>query len=304
MEVKLFVAVTDETWFENLRRKQSLAEVNWWVPSLKKRNFRALQPGEIYLFKMHAPENHIVGGGVFVRTTSDLPCSLAWKVFGEGNGANSAEELRSMVSGYQEGDSDGTDPRIGCRVLAQPFFLDKGDWMKIPKDWSSNLKDKGYPTDSGEGRRLWNDLRERIGLFPGYGQLRRHADPHLIRTELGQGGFWVQTADAYDRQCAVTAEKTLPALDAAHIKPYAAGGLREPSNGLLLRSDLHDLFDAGYATVTEDMRFEVSRRIKEEYRNGKHYLELHGRSVRRPDKPAWRPDPAALAWHNERCFIA
>ena len=303
MEVKIFITVTDRKWFDNLRRKRDLAEVNWWSPS--KKNFKALRPGEIYLFKLHRPDDYIVGGGVFVRAAGDLPCSLAWKVFGEGNGANSAEELRSMVSGYQKAESGGDgDRRIGCRVLAQPFFLDEGDWMKIPNDWSSNLLDKGYGTESGEGRRLWNDLRERISLFPGYGQIGHHADPHLIRTELGHGGFWVQTADAYDRQCAVTAERTLPALDASHIKPYAAGGPREPSNGLLLRSDLHDLFDAGYATVTKDMRFEVSRRIKEEYRNGRHYLELHGRSVRRPDRPAWRPDPAALEWHNERCFIA
>jgi|HubBroStandDraft_6_1064221.scaffolds.fasta_scaffold1813619_1 hypothetical protein len=50
----------------------------------------------------------------------------------------------------------------------------------------------------------------------------------------------------YRRRCVVTHERTLPALEAAHIRPYGEGGEHEPSNGLLLRRDLHSLFDAGY----------------------------------------------------------
>lgn len=65
--------------------------------------------------------------------------------------------------------------------------------------------------------------------------------------------------DIYGRRCAVTGEKTLPALDAAHIKPYADGGEHEAKNGLLLRRDLHSLFDAGYVTVDERFRFTTAR---------------------------------------------
>ena len=56
--------------------------------------------------------------------------------------------------------------------------------------------------------------------------------------------------DAYQRKCAVTGERTLPALEAAHIKPFAEGGSHNPQNGLLLRRDIHALFDGGYVTVT------------------------------------------------------
>ena len=49
--------------------------------------------------------------------------------------------------------------------------------------------------------------------------------------------------DAYERRCAVTGEKTLPVLEAAHIRPYALLGPHRVNNGLLLRSDLHKLFD-------------------------------------------------------------
>ena len=49
-------------------------------------------------------------------------------------------------------------------------------------------------------------------------------------------------------------------------------------------------------------RFEVSRRIREEFENGKHYYALHGQRIEVPDSVHHRPDPAALRWHNEECF--
>ncbi|WP_162470581.1 HNH endonuclease [Desulfosporosinus orientis] len=58
--------------------------------------------------------------------------------------------------------------------------------------------------------------------------------------------------EAYYRRCAITGEKTLPVLEAAHIKPYSLEGSHETNNGLLLRKDLHTLFDRGYITITED----------------------------------------------------
>lgn len=108
--------------------------------------------------------------------------------------------------------------------------------------------------------------------------------------------------DIYDRRCAITKEKTLPALEAAHIRPYSEGGEHEASNGLLLRRDIHSLFDAGYVTVTPDHRFEVSRRIREEFENGRHYYALQGQEIALPREMAFRPDPVALEWHNEQRF--
>ena len=119
---------------------------------------------------------------------------------------------------------------------------------------------------------------------------------------LGQGAFRVLVTDVYGRRCAVTQERTLPALEAAHIRPYGDGGAHEARNGMLLRRDIHSLFDAGYVTVTPDLDFEVSRRIKEEFENGRHYYALHGNRISAPEDASLRPDPDALTWHNEHCF--
>ncbi len=108
--------------------------------------------------------------------------------------------------------------------------------------------------------------------------------------------------DLYARRCAVTQERTLPALEAAHIRPYAEGGAHEPSNGVLLRRDLHSLFDAGYVTITASLRFEVGPRIREEFDNGKHYYARHVREIDLPTNVRWRPNPKVLRWHNEERF--
>ena len=59
MDVNLIVAVTDRAWFDHLRALPEPAEVNFWAPSA--RSFRALREGELFLFKLHAPDDFIVG---------------------------------------------------------------------------------------------------------------------------------------------------------------------------------------------------------------------------------------------------
>ena len=151
----------------------------------------------------------------------------------------------------------------------------------------------------GVGRKVMQQ-RATAGASPA---LARYGEPTLIRPRLGQGAFRVLVTDVYHRRCAITGERTLPALEAAHIRPYAEGGSHEARNGLLMRRDIHSLFDAGYVTVTPSHHFEVSRRIREEFDNGRHYYDLHGRSIESPDGPRNSPDPVALAWHNEHRFL-
>jgi putative restriction endonuclease len=101
----------------------------------------------------------------------------------------------------------------------------------------------------------------------------------------------------------VTGGKVLPALDAAHIKPYASGGIHEVSNGILLRRDIHSIFDAGYATIDEDLRFVVSDRVRSEFNNGEEYRRLHGQRLALPSTQLQQPDREALRWHNVSKFL-
>ena len=82
--MKFFIGVTDNQWYRFLSARNA-DEVNFWRPR-STNTFRAIPSGSIFLFKLHAPINKIVGGGVFVKHTT-LPLSMAWKVFEEKNGA-------------------------------------------------------------------------------------------------------------------------------------------------------------------------------------------------------------------------
>lgn len=312
MQINLTVAVTENEWFDFLRHRSDLNEVNFWSPTAI--NFRALRPGELLLFKLKSPRNVIAGGGVFAHGNI-MPCSLAWKAFGEANGAGSFEELRRRIGGKRSDRSDRfSDFEIGCRILTQPFFLNEDEWLPAPSDFKSNIvRFKTYSTLEREARSFWNLLSDRVmqhvdsTTYPGPGlvessSVARFGDPQIIAPRLGQGTFRILVTDIYQRRCAVTGERTLPVLDAAHIKPYSEGGEHSASNGILLRTDIHRLFDDGYVIITPARRFEVSNRIKEEFENGREYYRLHGKEVKPPALAAYAPDPEFLAWHNDLRF--
>lgn len=308
MGVRLVVAVTDRDWFDHLRQLPNLTEINFWSPS--PRPFQALQEGELFLFKLHAPFNVIVGGGVFALA-NNMPLALAWEAFGEANGARNLDEMRTRILRYRRIEDQKAPIDIGCRILTQPFFLAESRWFAPPTSWSPNIVSfRGYSTDDPEGLALWDkimELRDPITISSAADELKepyaRYGEPTIMRPRLGQGAFRLLVTDLYGRRCAITRERTLPALEAAHIRPYADGGEHIGRNGILFRRDIHSLFDAGYVTVTKDYRFEVSKRIKEEFENGRDYYALNGKGVTLPERADLRPDVGALDWHNRERFL-
>lgn len=304
MPSKMYVGVTDSRWFHFLAERRP-DEVNFWIPSPKV-GFRALPEGGLFLFKLHYPDNFVVGGGFFVRYTR-LPLTLAWSAFEEKNGVASSHDFLKALRRFR---SDAHPAQnVGCVILAQPFFFPKEQWIPAPSDWSRNIvRGKGYGDDSVEGRKLLDAVRERMRAVGESDDLFTPVDEpdrplRIIRGRLGQGAFRALVTDAYTRRCAISGERTLPALEAAHIQPYAESGPNRTENGLLLRSDIHKLFDAGYVTVTPERRIEVSRRIREEFENGRDYYRFQGEKlVVQPGDPAERPDAGYLGWHNEHIF--
>jgi len=131
----------------------------------------------------------------------------------------------------------------------------------------------------------------------------RFASPVLVKPRLGQGSFRLKVSEAYRYTCAVSETKVLPALDAAHIRPYHETGSHSVANGLLLRKDIHSVFDTGFATVDEDYRFIVSSQVKEVFNNGNEYRRLHGRKLLIPIRQQDCPDYDNLKWHRENCFL-
>lgn len=301
--MKAYVGITDRDWFDLLRSASGLEEVNFWQPS-GNREFKVLKPGELFLFKLHSPDNYIVGGGIFAHSTL-LPVSLAWEAFGKANGAETLSDMRSRISKYRRSGDDHTlDYTIGCILLEQPFFLPPSLWIPVPSDWKSSIvQGRSYDLQEEPGRTLWNVLQNIQSFEPvGYEEEARYGEPVMTCPRLGQGSFRILVTDAYKRRCAITRERTLPALDAAHIKPYSESGSHIVSNGLLLRRDMHALFDKGYITVTKEMHVEVSRKIKEEFENGRDYYKYHGGKILLPGQSDQKPSPEYIEWHNSNVY--
>jgi putative restriction endonuclease len=312
--MKYFIGVTDGDWFRFLAERRP-DEVNFWRP-MGKVPFRALEVGAPFLFKLHKPEHKIVGGGFFAgyRRT---PLSKAWDDFGIANGAASYGEMRESIRKYRESRGLEThDPEIGCIALVEPFFLPEREWIPAPPDWADSIvSGKRYDIEEPVGRMVWDAvtmarLGQQVDAIGIADRPRRAYDgpilgkAYLRRARLGQGAFRLLTLENYGERCCITGENTVPVLEAAHIRPIARDGDHALSNGLLMRADLHILYDRGLIGVDPDYRIRVSGGIREQYLNGKVYYAHDGAELRSlPEDEALQPDRERLAWHMETVFV-
>jgi putative restriction endonuclease len=304
--VRFFVGITDRDWFDFLSSRDGLDEVNFWQPS-GQQQFRALQTGEPFLFKLHSPDDYVVGGGFFSHFTI-LPASIVWQAFGEKNGARTEEEMLARIARYRRAPNPGAadDYHIGCILLESPFFFGRANWIPLPEWKREIVRGRGYDSE-GDGKAIWERV-DPLMTAPlleteTSGQSQpRYGDPVNVFPRLGQGSFRLIVTDSYDRRCAFTNSPVLHVLEAAHIRPYSLGGTHAPSNGILLRQDLHTLFDRGYMTVAPKNKLEISSRIKGEFHNGREYYKLHGKTMRLPRIENRQPSAEFLRWHNENIY--
>ena len=318
--MRAFVHTTDFDWYEHLAGLPDLDEINFWLPRPWGGQFRVLNRGEPLLFKLKRPHRAIAGVGFFEHY-SDLPLSLAWDTFEEKNGVRSLAELRERIGRLRHKPvAPWVDDAIGCILLVEPVFWSENEWIPEPVDWKPNIvRGKQYDLTTGVGKELWDEVVLRLMARPrpvgpsgepgvtGSGQTELpirggYGDPLSQRRRIGQGVFSSVIRDVYGRECAVTRERALPTLEAAHIRPFSNDPLHYVQNGILLRSDVHKLFDKGYITVTRDYHVEVSRRLRTDFDDGENYERMHGGLIQVPHRADHRPSPEILGWHNENKF--
>ncbi|GIG85485.1 HNH endonuclease [Plantactinospora endophytica] len=122
------------------------------------------------------------------------------------------------------------------------------------------------------------------------GRRRRKAE---VTVRQGQPDFRRQLFQAYDGRCAISGCNVDAALQAAHISPYDGPATNTVSNGLLLRADLHNIFDRGLLWIDDDYRVRLAASVRD------HYADYDGQPLRLPTRSEHRPDRAALRLHRD-----
>jgi putative restriction endonuclease len=308
--VRAYVGVTDGDWYRFLAARPDLDEVNFWRPG-GGRTFRALDRGEPFFFKTHRPHDRIVGGGFFSGFAS-LRLSEAWDFFGYGNGAASIEQMRARIGHYRSRPiGSREDPVIGCVLVRDVHFFPETSIVAPPEDFAPNIvQGKTYDLADPNTRERFQQLLAMVlegpveidFAMPWHRPGPVFGDPRLAPQRLGQRAFQAVVLDAYHGRCAITGDKIRPVLQAAHIRPVTAGGEHRVDNGLLLRSDVHTLFDRGYLALDLRHRLLVSRRLREEYSNGEEFYARAGERVLLPDQRVDRPNREYLEWHLDEVF--
>lgn len=284
--MRAYVGVTDTDWYRFLAARPVAAEVNFWQPS-GGRGFRILTPGEPFFFKTHYPHNRVVGGGFF-SDSARLRLSEAWELFGEANGASSMGQMRVRVGRYRRTPiGSGEDPVIGCLFVRDVRFFAADATVEAPPRFAPNIvQGKSYDLADQSVAPYFRVLLQLLlgGVVeldfsqPWHRPGPVFGDPRLAPYRLGQRSFQAVVLDAYHRRCAISGTHIPPVLQAAHIRPVTSGGEHRLDNGLLLRSDVHTLFDRGYLAVDPQYRLLVSPRLRGDFDNGDQFYARLGRS--------------------------
>ena len=265
-------------------------------------------------FELRHPSASGIGavcGGVFAGWEL-VPLSAAWEFYGYGNGAASLDALRALIGGLNPL-SPADDPEIGCILLKDVIFFEDDAIIGPPPEFARNIvQGRTYELDDprygGYFDILTAQLEGRVAELGHSDPPWQHHGPmfseRFARVRLGQNGFRTTIFNAYHRRCAITGTKIWPALDAAHIRPVAQGGEHRIDNGLLLRSDVHTMFDRGYLAVDLSYRLQVSPRLRDEFGNGEQFYSKAGEVIALPDRKTDRPYHESLEWHLDTVFRA
>lgn len=110
-----------------------------------------------------------------------------------------------------------------------------------------------------------------------------------IRTRRGQERFRKLLLKAYEKKCAISGCEIVELLEAAHIRPHAEKPNYAVTNGLLLRADLHTLFDLGMIALNAQLQVELAPALL-----SSEYRKLQGKRILAPQPVAEMPDAEAL----------
>lgn len=282
-EGNMYLGITDTNWFKFLRAKKDQIGryINFWTPGTK--NFKAIKPGELFIFKLHAEkskgENGEIVGGAYFDGFEQMSVSEAWDRFGYGNGTESKFELKAAIDEYRVRNNMYQNSDIGCIVLRDPFFFDDDKWIESPRDWGKSIvSGKKYEISRGIGYDLYqkidviiNDnanelIISDIEIYADKLQMVGKERETFVKARVNQSIFRERLLKKY-KCCCLCKINNPKFLIASHIKPWVKSENNEKldiNNGLLLCPNHDALFDSGYISFEDNGAIMISKHLKQE----------------------------------------
>ncbi|MGO4449085.1 HNH endonuclease [Phyllobacterium sp. TAF24] len=274
----------------------SIAEDDYFDPKTKERN-RSIVP--FINSKLPQPDDQMVRNlDDILKQQGGWHFNLKTRLTVGDQGFNAFGSMAQML-GYLKSDGEDTGSGTICRIFdlheiadvnfAEEFRLSLENFIPLlarcaPTSWDTEIRSAQNvvgkladevefdPADRTDGRqKVWTELARR----------------------QGQAVFRRDLLEAYEGACAISGTDVSDVLQAAHILPYNGPKTNHVTNGLLLRADIHNLFDLKLITINpETMRVQVSPRL-----HGTIYWDFDGKSIVLPEKPVHHPNLMALTAH-------
>ncbi|MGL5192272.1 MAG: HNH endonuclease, partial [Chroococcales cyanobacterium] len=216
------------------------------------------------------------------------------------------QDLLEIANGYSKtSGSSLSGGSAGDSLEGLPSFEAKRSPLNSPEAEFPRTPDPlpllipPLPTENGKGLHSEGPgirSRPKDGIPMGKHQYLYSASI-AISHRRGPGEFRQNLFAAYNGCCAVTGCNAEPVLEAVYLKSNDRNFSIHPSSGLLLRSDLHTLFDLHLLAIEpKSLRVLFSPQVRETS-----YAEYHGKVLREAIAPEFQPDPLKLQFHWDLC---
>lgn len=301
-------------WYEILNRQYEIlgsTVVNCWRATNDAISdaLLHLEPGSMVMFmteNMHTDFKYKIVGGGFFTGFRNLKPDDAWDVYGTRNGCLDYEQFLDAV----KEESGSADANINSLILSNIFFFDPRKCVHVPEELVTDFdKDSRFVFNMTDPIAQYLHSLVMVARKPLVNQEGRNFQGMYFMAAHAnsrdhQAIFDAKVNAAYNFCCAITGTRVSPVLEVAHIKPFFDTKFQTVQNGILLRSDLHKLFSAGFITLDyrsiSDIRVKTSKQYQSIF--GNEYQCFDGKNINLPEDINLRPLHEYITWHNENRF--
>lgn len=286
------IAPTDMNWFNFLKEHDYNSFLNFWTPTPW--NIKGLNNGSKLYFLLKSPVRKIAGYGEF-QDYLNLSTHDAWVKFGQRNGCNNKGELISKVQTYLSKNSRKYSDDvvtvdnhiIGCIILKNCQFWDEENFI-VPKEYDIDFANQIVKLKYFD---KYDPFYLEQTEYTNYQILNEPKEEYrqTVNARKGQSTFKSNILKAYNNKCCISGETCQELLEAAHIQQYVNSNSHHIQNGLLLRIDLHKLFDCGLLRIDANYRVVISSEL-----SNSSYSQFNGIVIQLPDNPNHYPSKASL----------